>query len=395
MSSVGRNELFAALDSQTLGLLPWRKFFRDSQRWPYRKKVDLQLDLLRALSVEFGLGIASWKDFQSLKVTAKSDLRGYAPHNRELAIEYQTSGSSGVPFSFYRDRSLEAIDTGIFERAWSMVGRKDQLVLRLVSGTPKWAYYDSLRNVVPMNYRTIDDSYVEWVVSKKPFLIHGVAGAIRDLSQRIIAAGKAKHLKGIRLYLMSEDTRTHREALLPYFSGIFMGYGTSECRTVASQCRYGTLHVNMETSVAESVDGELVVTNLHNKVMPFVRYRTGDKGEVVKGKRCKCGVVSDVIEGLEGKTIDYYFEEGMKRPTGWWLVSPISHDYGDLVQAWRIEVVPPRRLVRVYAVPKATDLDRFQTYLDWIEQNLGFRAELVKVKELPDWRRRLLKVVKE
>jgi hypothetical protein len=46
-------------------------------------------------------------------------------------------------------------------------------------------------------------------------------------------------------------------------------------------------------------------------------------------------------------------------------------------------------------VPKAPDIARFQNYLTWIEQNLGLRAELVKVRELPDWRRRLLKVVKE
>jgi hypothetical protein len=173
----GSADLFKAVDAQTLGLLPWRDFFRESKKWPYRKKAELQLSLLRALSVEFGLGVNDWNDFHSLKINSKSDLRGYEPHNRELAIEYQTSGSSGSPFSFYRDRSLEAIDTAIFERAWSMVGRRDQLVLRLVSGQPKWAYYDSLRNVVPMNYRTIDKSYVEWVVKKRPFLIHGVAVA--------------------------------------------------------------------------------------------------------------------------------------------------------------------------------------------------------------------------
>lgn len=391
----GGTDPFAAVDAQTLGLLPWRRFFHESQKLPYKKKAELQLKLLRALSVEFGLGITDWKDFRSLKVSSKADLRGYTPHNKESAIEYQTSGSSGVPFSFYRDGSLEAIDTAIFERAWSMVGRKEQLVLRLVSGQPKWAYYDSLRNVIPMNYRSIDQTYVDWVVKNRPFLIHGVAGAIRDLSEKIIAAGKAKHLKRIRLYLMSEDTTSHRAALLPYFAGIYMGYGTSECRSVASQCSFGTLHVNMETSIAESVNGELVVTNLHNKVMPFVRYRTGDKGEVVRAKRCRCGIVSDIIVGLEGKAIDYYFEQGMRRPTGWWLVSPISHDYGDLVQAWRIEVVPSKRLVRVYAVPKAPDLSRFQNYLRWIEQNIGLRAELVQVKELPDWRRRLLKVVEK
>ncbi len=387
------DELFPAVDSEAIRLLPWRRFLRASTNWPYKRKKELQLSLLKALSHEFGLDAEDWKGFFSLPVVSKAEMRQLKPHNPELGVEYQTSGSSGTPFSFYRDKTLEAIDTALFERSWSMVGRTNQLVLRLVSGDPKWAYYDSLRNVRPMNYRTIDDSYITWVVKNRPFLIHGVAGAVRDLAERVIAKGLQHHLRGTVLYLMSEDTTSHREALKQYFGGIYMGYGTAECRTVASQCKYGTLHVNMETSIAESLGGELVVTNLHNKVMPFLRYRTGDKGEVVHGGKCRCGIESDAIEGLEGKAIDYYFETGMKRPTGWWLVSPISHQYGDLVSAWRIEVVPKQRLIRVYAVPKTPDVARFDEYLTWLEESTGFHTELVKAKELPDWRRRLLRVV--
>jgi len=35
----------------------------------------------------------------------------------------------------------------------------------------------------------------------------------------------------------------------------------------------------------------------------------------------------------------------------------------------------------------------FQPYLDWVTENTGFKAELVVVSDLPDWRRRLLRVV--
>lgn len=337
----------------------------------------------------------SWEDFNARQIMTKAELRGYQPHNPENAIPYQTSGSSGVPFSFHRDKSLEAIDTAIFERAWSWVGRTDQLVLRLVSGSPKWTYYDYLRNVKPMNYRDIDDTHIEWVVKYRPFLIHGVAGAIRDLSERTIRKGLGENLKHITLYLMSEDTRSHRDALSPHFKAIYMGYGTSECRTVASQCGSGTLHVNMESTIAESMDGEIVVTNLHNRVMPFVKYGTGDKGEVVKAKKCKCGIISDAIEGLEGKVIDYHFGEGMKRPTGWWLVSPISHKYSGLVKAWRIEVVPSRKLIRVFVVPLSEDIGGFDSYIEWVEENTGYNAQLIKAESIPDWRRKLIRVVKE
>lgn len=386
------SDFFPLVDG-SFGLVPWRNFLFRAQKWPYSKKKRFQLYLLRGISQEFGLGIEGWDDYYAQKPKDKAVISSVEPHNPEAAVRHETSGSSGIPFAFYRDKSLEAIDAAVFERAWSWVGRTDELVLRLVSGPPKWAYYDYFRNIVPMNYRTIDEKYVRWVVEKKPYLIHGVAGAIHDLAERIINAGKGSVLKGIKLFLMSEDTRSHRQALEKYFRGIYMGYGIAECRTVASECSYGTLHVNMETSIAETINGELYVTNLHNKVLPFVRYKTGDKGEVIYGKKCRCGIVSDAIEGIEGKVIDYYSGGGLKQPTGWWLVSPISHKYGDLVSAWRLEVLPNRKLIQVYVVPKAESLDRFKEYLAWLKESTGFDAELVKVNTIPNWRRRLLRVL--
>ncbi len=388
-----RKAIIERLDLTYGGTQAWKDFFLQTQAWSYAKKKDLQLQLLGGLGQEFGLSLESWDDFRALKLSSKDDLRTFSPHYPDKAVAHQTSGSSGIPFSFYRDEMLEPVDSAIFERAWSWVGRSDELVLRLVSGDPKWRYYDYFRNIVPKNYRIIDDAYAEWVIDKRPKIIHGVAGAIRDLTDRVVKKGGERILKHTSLYLMSEDPINHRPMLARYYGGVFMGYGNAECRTVASQCKFSTLHVNMETSIAESIDGELYVTNLFNKVMPFIRYKTGDKGRVIQQKTCECGITSDAIEGLEGKVIDYYYEQGMKRPTGWWLVSPISHQYGDLVNAWRLELFPKKKLLRVYVVPKSDNVERFDEYLRWIEQNTGFDTELVKTNDLPDWRRKLLRVI--
>lgn len=383
------------LDQGSLGYMPWLRFLLESQDWEYAQKRRHQLRMLRALALEFDLAIESWEDFGRSPLRTKADIRQFAPHNPDAGIRYETSGSSGVPFTFLRDRILEPIDYAVFNRAWRSVGRTDQLMLRLVAGPPKWAYMDGVQNVVPMNYRTMDETYADWVVTHRPFLIHGVAGAIRDLVERVVRRGQVDTLKDTRLYLMSEDTRSHQKALGPHCAGVYMGYGTSECRTVASQCRFRTLHVNMETTIAESVDDELVVTNLFNRHLPFVRYRTGDKGKVVAAKRCECGVVSDAIEELEGKQIDYYYDPALPRPIGWWIVSPISHQYGSVVSEWRVEVFPKSRRIRVYAVPKAGDLLGFQPYLDWLASSTSYSVELVPSERLPDWRRKLIRVVEE
>lgn len=361
----------------------------------YARRRCLQLHLLRSISAEFGLGIDSWDDFEARKPMVKADLEGFDAHHKDGAILHETSGSSGRPFQFYRDLSLEPIDAAIFERAWGMVGRKDEWVLRLVPGEPKWRFYDVLRNVYPMNYRTLDASYVTWVVEHRPYLIHGVAGAIHDLVERVWAAGEGSVLRRTALYLMSEDTRSHRRDLEGKVGRIFMGYGTSEVRTVGSECRFGTLHVNMETSIAEAIDGRLYVTSLFNKTIPFVRYFTGDRGTVVRNQRCQCGVESDAVVGVVGKTIDYHNTPGFVRPLGLWLVSPLSHKYANVVSAWRVEVVPRKELVRLYVVPKSSSLRRLRPYLQWIRANTRYRAMVVPVRELPDWREKLIRVVSD
>ncbi len=394
LSRSDRVALENVVDRTSLGIGPWREYFFKTLRWPYDRRRRLQLHLLRAVSAEFQLNIDSWKDFEARKPTVKADLVGFSAHNKEGAILHQTSGSSGRPFEFFRDRILEPIDAAIFERAWSTVGRTDETVLRLVSGEPKWGYYDLLRGIYPMNYRTVNESYVTWVATHRPYIIHGVAGAIHDLVERVWAAGHGSALRRTALYLMSEDTQSHRKELQGKVGRIFMGYGNSEVRTAASECRYGTLHVNMETTIAETIDGRLHLTNLFSKTMPFVRYFTGDKGEVIQNRRCKCGVVSDVIEGLVGKAIDYFNAPGFVRPLGWWLVSPISHEYGEIVSAWRVEVVPGRKLIRLYVVPKTPSLEGLDPYLSWIGMNTGFTTQLISVKELPDWREKLIRVVK-
>lgn len=66
-------------------------------------------------------------------------------------------------------------------------------------------------------------------------------------------------------------------------------------------------HVLDAAAVVESVEGELVVTNLRNLLFPLVRYRTGDLGEVESGgagrgtEPCACGVRGPRIACFGGR----------------------------------------------------------------------------------------------
>src|SRR6185369_1121295 len=71
----------------------------------------------------------------------------------------------------------------------------------------------------------------------------------------------------------------------------------------------------------EAVEGELVVTRLRPSVLPVLRYRTGDAGEV-RADACACGYHGLTITGLTGRSACLFH-----RPDG------------VEVDAWRLAVV--------------------------------------------------------
>lgn len=73
------------------------------------------------------------------------------------------------------------------------------------------------------------------------------------------------------------------------------------------------LHVAPELSIVEFIKngrpvssgetGEIVVTNLWNYSLPFIRYKTGDLGKPTN-RICQCGRSLPLIDSLEGRTTD-------------------------------------------------------------------------------------------
>lgn len=55
--------------------------------------------------------------------------------------------------------------------------------------------------------------------------------------------------------------------------------------------------------VAPGEKGELIITDLDNYGMPFIRYRIGDIG-VLSDRRCNCGRGLPILEKVEGRTFD-------------------------------------------------------------------------------------------
>ena len=95
----------------------------------------------------------------------------------------------------------------------------------------------------------------------------------------------------------SDDQRKRIENILGV--KLFMGYTTRELGWLGFECENRRLHINEEWAyveiinergerVPDGMEGSVVVTTFDNRVMPFIRYRTGDIGTISR-ERCPCG----------------------------------------------------------------------------------------------------------
>lgn len=93
------------------------------------------------------------------------------------------------------------------------------------------------------------------------------------------------------------------------------GYGGRDSGFVSNECPQGNMHIMADATIVEILDsqgqrapegepGEIVVTDLYSKEVPFLRYATGDVGALTS-RRCACGRMLPLIEKIEGRTTDF------------------------------------------------------------------------------------------
>jgi phenylacetate-CoA ligase len=110
--------------------------------------------------------------------------------------------------------------------------------------------------------------------------------------------------------------RFQRELIERVFGApVFETYGSREFMLTAAECdRHAGLHVTAEHLIVELVDesgrpvaegeeGDVVVTDLYNYGMPFVRYRNGDRAVAEPGA-CPCGRGLPLLREVVGRRLD-------------------------------------------------------------------------------------------
>jgi len=255
----------------------------------------------------------------------------------ELDLSY-TGGTTGTQTSFYRDHACTISRVG---RQWGMLelcgyrpgvrramvwGVHDDLPQQSVRGSFKqWfrRYASSQETLccVVMNEPKMMD-YHQRLLRFRPEVLYGYPSALTQLGRFI----EDRRLEPIRVKAVITTAErlsgANRRQLLRMYGGeVFNLYCTREHGCIGFECeRHQGLHIDTGSVFLETIKdgrrvepgqpGEIVITDLLNYGMPFIRSRIGDVG-VRSPQPCECGSPLPVLKRLDGRSSDLLY-----RPDG-------------------------------------------------------------------------------
>lgn len=268
------------------------------------------------------LPIHDKKSLRSLsdKITSDTDLKYSAR---------KTSGSSGTPFRFSKDRIASAYMDAVMYDAYGWHGIRIGDRQARLWGLPldlKGRYFTVLKDIMlnrrrlssfDLSMETVGD-YFKTLLSFKPAFLYGLVNAVCEFGRLAKEVGYDPADLGLKAVITTgEMLFPHQRAFLndSFKTRIVNEYGCSECGIIAFECEKGSLHIMNYNLIAEIVKqgtneiappdtiGELVITELHARKYPFIRYRNGDMASLSQ-QSCGCGLHSPVLKSVEGRVSD-------------------------------------------------------------------------------------------
>jgi phenylacetate-CoA ligase len=152
----------------------------------------------------------------------------------------------------------------------------------------------------------------------RPQVLYGYPSALSQLARWI----DDRRLEPIRVATVITTaerlTDAQRSDLGRLFGAeVFNLYCTREYGCIGFECHeHNGLHVDTESVIVEIVrdgqpvapgeSGEITITDLQNRGMPFIRSRTGDIG-ALSARSCPCGLAQPLLTGLDGRSTDVLY----------------------------------------------------------------------------------------
>lgn len=360
---------------------------RGLERWQTERLRDLLLHAFR--NVPFyrrrfevagitPLDIHSVEDLKAIPVLTKGEIQN---HKAELLagnvpeserMPNQTAGSTGSPLQFWVDRERMASRRAGADRHHTWAGLRPgdwyahlwaSPVDRGTSTTPAITWRqrlldrnltlntsliseEDLREYVALLRRVRPGFMVAYAQSAVFFARYCLRNGIDDIRFRSIIVTAEMLLPGQRTLI--EQT---------FGAKVFNRYSCREVSVIASDCPHFTgMHINADALIVEVEPaphlpagcGRVLVTDLFNRAMPFIRYEIGDLASPLETEVCPCGRAFPRIGNIRGRITDFLVTSDNRKISG----ISLTRLAGDMPQVRQMQFVQedPRHIqLRVVA----------------------------------------------
>lgn len=248
----------------------------------------------------------------------------------------KTSGSTGIPLKFLKDRDATAVHNACYYRGLGWhgidIGFKEAMLWGLPVNTLaryKIRLIDLFLNRFKekeynLNSDTLFDFY-DKMKKKKPVFLSGYSSMIYQFADFI----KENNLDGRDLGLKivkctSETIRDDAYGLVEEVFGcpLVCEYGSAETGIIAFSCEKGKIHLMSDFVLVEFEDPkielgekdlkEIIVTPLLNYSTPLIRYTIGDYG-IQSQEKCECGRNLPIIKKIIGRSSNIVYAPNGKK----------------------------------------------------------------------------------
>lgn len=341
----------------------------------------------------------------------------FARFRKHKLVRNVSTGSTGIPTTFYEDGSTTALNWAreLRVKRWYGLGpgaREARFARVSTEYLPNskllWARQLLWHQLILPGMNLSDRDYelsLRKIQRFRPRILWGITTALTGFAAYVRRS--KTDVVGWRPQLVitwAAPLYEHEKKLLTEVFGcpVTNIYGSREVGHVAALCPQGSLHINQEDFIVEiesdNGPGEILITPLDISPMPFLRYRIGDVGELARGD-CPCGRSLQVLKSLLGRTGEVYItRDGQMIAPNFWCRMFMLGRQSQTVE--RFQVVYQKngsihfRIVRKpnYSAETEADLRRFLAKN--FSSDMRFKFEYVgEIKPEPSGKYKL--VVKE
>jgi len=277
---------------------------------------------------------------------------------------YHSGGTTGEPFTFILDINYQKWDkatTKYYKK--NMVGfnknnpkniylwGSEKEIFTKVEN-PKEIIQNWLNNTKMLNSFNLTEvnmeKYIKIINSFKPVYILGYPNSLNDLSRYI----KEKKYQIYSPKFVISSAEVLREDMRKTITEVFKTkvldfYGSRETASIAGECKNGSMHLFSFNNLIEILDknnqlvknnqeGRVIVTNLHNYSMPFIRYELGDIA-LFGDTNCECGNPLPILKKITGRVLEHFVrEDGSIVPAEFFMFLFIEYNNKGIIKKYQV-----------------------------------------------------------